>query len=374
MSACKSTFRSLSDLIWKDLNKRLLGRARLKSGSYTCIPSWEKEEMFRVNSKCLNVLEISSVAEDADGTINNVKEYKIEESFREAYLLDDTTYKTQEEAGRARDLALLGRYDTVSEGREFSESSMLHYPRETYDEEIGIFEHQEARYQRIQKQSKGGWFFSDQMAYVSPVHQIDFIACGASHFCAVSAKSYGARLFTWGSNENGELGRATGKKKVDMNPGVVVFKSAINSSQGDGRQSEPDRNLSIMNNIDSLVSPNAMHQREVRVTSICCGLKFTVCSAIGEHDGQTSIYSWGWVPDRKSSQKSQVSIFGSKLTQTKSSNVANLLIRGAYPMTFQIGSHRKSCVFAQCYTVIFSIRWHWSIQWGSLQQSACTKI
>lgn len=295
--------KSLASLVWKDVNKKMLGRSVRKSGAFSFLSSGEKDKLFRTKGQCLNVLEHTKTIELPDGTEKKLNEYTIEPSFCAEFLLNNVTYLDKEEAGRARDLAILDRYRFVPVGKEFTDYAVLHFSRESYNHDVGEFEHQEIRSQRIEKQKTRGWFFSEELAYASPIQKVDHISCGASHYCAISAKHLGARLFTWGSNEFGQLGRSTGKRKSDARPDIVTFTSTAGSPKDDRWQPLPKGGRDVIKSIGYLIDSNAMSERTVRVTSICCGPNFTVCSAIGEYDGQTSIYSWGWAPNRKVSRQ-----------------------------------------------------------------------
>ena len=63
---------------------------------------------------------------------------------------------------------------------------------------------------------------------------IEMVACGMQHFCCVSNVMYGSKLFTWGDNGAGQLGRCTSGNSnlsLEMSQALYLLRRAtvINS-------------------------------------------------------------------------------------------------------------------------------------------------
>ena len=120
----------------------------------------------------------------------------------------------------------------------------------------------------------GGWFWSPFSGSVKPKILMDKVACGTQHFCCVTNAMYGCKLYTWGDNGAGQLGRRTsgGKNSTPSKfPAIVKFETMHNGKYYD----------------------------ELQVYSINCGSLYTICACISAVTGQTHIYSFGQPNDEK---------------------------------------------------------------------------
>ena len=115
---------------------------------------------------------------------------------------------------------------------------------------------------------KLGWLFSSVPGLVSQKIKFSKIACGMAHFCAVSDVVFGHRLYTWGENGAGQLGRPTTSQNANI-PGIVDFKTEHGS-----------------NSIDKRVDV-------MRVGVVNCGELYTICACTSDATGLTHIFSFG---------------------------------------------------------------------------------
>ena len=131
-----------------------------------------------------------------------------------------------------------------------------------------------------------GWFFAKTLSFHKQHQKIEFIACGAEHFCAVTSKSDGSQLYTWGNNKHGQLGRDIGKANHDVNPGIVEFLAVDESMLENNTKTTTKEKYGGCFEED-------LELRPMYVTHISCGPEYTVCSGLGSHDGVASVFSWG---------------------------------------------------------------------------------
>ena len=132
-----------------------------------------------------------------------------------------------------------------------------------------------------------GWFFSKSLSFGRAFQKIQHISCGNAHFCAITSKMDGAQLYTWGSNKYGQLGRLTGKSSLDVLPGIVHFLTVDEHLLEDEDEQQLEKgHYGAVNRVDS-------EFRLMSVTHVSCGPEYTVCAGIGNHDGVTSMFSWG---------------------------------------------------------------------------------
>ncbi len=120
----------------------------------------------------------------------------------------------------------------------------------------------------------GGWFWSPFVGSLKPKILMEKVACGSQHFCCVTSVMYGHKLYTWGDNGAGQLGRRTSSgdnlKPANI-PSVVTFETSNDPREYD----------------------------EMQVYAVNCGSLYTICACISAVTGKTHVYSFGQPNDQK---------------------------------------------------------------------------
>ena len=124
--------------------------------------------------------------------------------------------------------------------------------------------------------SNAGWLFSQVPGQLKMRMKMSMVACGMQHFCAVSSVVYGQRLWTWGDNGAGQLGRSTSSSGTI--PAEIPGPVTLSTSHADSK-------IELLPNI-------------FRVDTVQCGPLYTICAATSTLTGVTHIFSFGQPNER----------------------------------------------------------------------------